>query len=105
MIWAYVLIRDTPPPTEVAWLPLTTTPLSSSELRLSMPPPEDALPLLAKIQQQGRDMKEADIFESWINNLAEGTWSLPETPEQLNQLKELMSLELLPDQYLKYLKI
>lgn len=56
---------------------------------------EDALPLLAKIQQQGRDMKEADIFESWINNLAEGTWSLPETPEQLNQLKELMSQELI----------
>jgi len=56
---------------------------------------EEALPLLAKIQQQGRDMKEADIFESWINNLAEGTWSLPETPEQLNQLKELMSQELI----------
>ena len=56
---------------------------------------EEALPLLAKIQQQGRDMKEADIFESWINNLAEGTWSLPETPEQLNQLKELMSKELI----------
>jgi len=50
--------------------------------------------LLAKIQQ-GRDMKEAEIFESWINNLAEGTWNLPETPEQLDKLKTLMTSELI----------
>lgn len=56
---------------------------------------EAALPLLARIQQQGNIMKEADIFESWVNKLAEGTWSLPETPEQLNKLKELMSKELI----------
>jgi hypothetical protein len=56
---------------------------------------EEALPLLARIQQQGNAMKEADIFESWINTLAEGTWALPETPEQLNKLKELMSKELI----------
>jgi hypothetical protein len=55
---------------------------------------EQALPLLAKIQR-GREMKEADIFENWVNTLAEGTWSLPETPEQLNKLKELMSGELI----------
>ena len=40
-------------------------------------------------------MKEADIFESWINNLGEGTWSLPETPEQLDKLKTLMTKELI----------
>lgn len=40
-------------------------------------------------------MKEAEIFESWINNLAEGTWNLPETPEQVAKLKELMSQELI----------
>lgn len=51
---------------------------------------EAALPLLARIQQ-GNAMKEAQIFESWINNLAEGTWALPETPEQQAKLKELMS--------------
>jgi hypothetical protein len=56
---------------------------------------EEALPLLARIQQQGNAMKEADIFESWINTLAEGTWNLPETPEQLQKLKELMSKELI----------
>jgi hypothetical protein len=56
---------------------------------------EAALPLLAKIQQRGYEMKEADIFESWINNLGEGTWSLPETPEQLDKLKTLMTGELI----------
>jgi hypothetical protein len=56
---------------------------------------EAALPLLARIQQQGNAMKEAEIFESWINNLAEGTWNLPETPEQLDKLKTLMSQELI----------
>lgn len=56
---------------------------------------EAALPLLARIQQQGNDMKEADIFESWANRLVEGTWNLPETPEQVNKLKELMSKELI----------
>ena len=55
---------------------------------------EEALPLLARIQQQGNAMKEADIFESWINTLSEGTWNLPETPEQLQKLKEMMSKEL-----------
>jgi len=56
---------------------------------------EAALPLLARIQQRGQQMKEADIFESWINNLAEGTWTLPETPEQLDKLKTLMTKELI----------
>ncbi len=56
---------------------------------------EAALPLLAKIQQRGQQMKEADIFESWINNLGEGTWNLPETPEQLDKLKTLMTKELI----------
>ena len=56
---------------------------------------EAALPLLAKIQQRGHEMKEAEIFENWINNLAEGTWTLPETPEQLDKLKTLMTKELI----------
>jgi hypothetical protein len=52
---------------------------------------EQALPILARLQQQGNDMKEAQIFESWIDQLAEGTWSLPETPEQQAKLHDLMS--------------
>jgi hypothetical protein len=56
---------------------------------------EAALPTLAKIQQQGMNMKEAQIFENWINNLSEGTWALPETPDQMEKLNQLMSAELI----------
>jgi len=55
---------------------------------------EAALPLLARIQQQGQAMKEANIFEAWANRLVEGTWSVPDTPEKQEQLIELMSKEL-----------
>jgi hypothetical protein len=55
---------------------------------------EAALPVLAKLQQENK-MKEADIFESWANCLAEGTWALPDTPEQQQALQELMSRELI----------
>jgi hypothetical protein len=55
---------------------------------------EDALPLLAKIQQQGQAMKEANIFEAWAENLAEGTWATPDTPEKQKQLIDLLSKEL-----------
>lgn len=54
---------------------------------------EEALPLLARITQEANSMKEAQIFESWINNLVEGTWALPETPEQKQELVDLMSKE------------
>jgi hypothetical protein len=56
---------------------------------------EAALPTLARIQQRGSAMKEAQIFENWINNLAEGTWALPETPEQQAKLTELMASDLI----------
>ena len=55
---------------------------------------ESALPLLAKIQQQGTAMKEANIFEAWVNSLMEGTWQLPDTPEKQAELLELMSTDL-----------
>jgi len=55
---------------------------------------EEALPLLARITQEANAMKEAKIFESWINNLVEGTWAIPETPEQKQTLVDLMSKEL-----------
>lgn len=54
---------------------------------------EEALPLLARIQQQGTEMKEANIFESWANQLMEGTWATPDTPEKRAQLVALMSKE------------
>ena len=55
---------------------------------------ESALPLLAKIQQ-GTAMKEVQVFENWIANMAEGTWALPDTPEQEARLQKLMSSELI----------
>jgi hypothetical protein len=54
---------------------------------------EQALPLLAKIQKE-TSMKEVEIFENWVDQLSEGTWALPETPEQIQRLKDLMSTEL-----------
>ena len=39
-------------------------------------------------------MREADIFESFIDRLAEGTWAVPDTPEAERKLEELMSQEL-----------
>jgi hypothetical protein len=53
---------------------------------------EEALPILARIQQ-GTDMKEANIFEAWADNLVEGTWQLPDTPEKKSKLVELLSKE------------
>jgi hypothetical protein len=55
---------------------------------------EQALPILARISQQGHAMKEANIFESWANKLMEGTWAMPDTPEKKEQLVVLLSKEL-----------
>jgi hypothetical protein len=55
---------------------------------------EDALPLIARIQQQGTEMKEANIFEAWADRLMEGTWQTPDTPEKQASLVQLMSAEL-----------
>lgn len=55
---------------------------------------EDALPLIARIQQQENAMKEAAIFEAWAQRLTEGTWQTPDTPEKQAQLIELMSQDL-----------
>jgi hypothetical protein len=56
---------------------------------------EQALPILAKIRQRETNMKEAQVFENWVNQVCEGTWSLPDTPEQNAKLQKLMSEPLL----------
>ena len=53
---------------------------------------EAALPVLARIKET--NMREADIFESYIDRLAEGTWAVPDTPEAERRLQELMAEEL-----------
>jgi hypothetical protein len=55
---------------------------------------EQALPILARIQQQGTAMKEANIFEAWADRLVEGTWATPDTPEEQQELIALLSQEL-----------
>jgi hypothetical protein len=55
---------------------------------------EQALPVLARIQQQGNAMKEANIFEAWAERLVEGTWSTPDSPEAQQKLLDLMTKEL-----------
>ena len=39
-------------------------------------------------------MKEAAIFESWADQLMEGTWQTPDTPEKQARLVELLSTDL-----------
>lgn len=50
---------------------------------------EEALPILAQIKET--NMKEVDEFTSWADGLVEGTWSLPDSAEKIDKLKELMS--------------
>ena len=39
-------------------------------------------------------MRELAMFESWANNITEGTWAIPNSPESLGRLKEILSNEL-----------
>lgn len=52
---------------------------------------EEALPILARLAETENKMKEINEFEQWTNKVMEGTWSLPDTPEEMNQLKKLLS--------------
>ena len=56
---------------------------------------EQALPILAKIRQRETNMKEAQVFENWVNQVCEGTWALPDDPDQRAKLQKLMSEPLL----------
>lgn len=58
---------------------------------------EEALPILARLSRDAvpGKMKEANEFESWVNDMSEGTWALPDTRETKHQLKDLMSRELI----------
>jgi hypothetical protein len=48
-----------------------------------------ALPVLAQVKSE-MQTKEADIFEAWANHIVEGTWSSPDTPEKIQQLRDFM---------------
>jgi hypothetical protein len=53
---------------------------------------ESALPILARLKET--QMREINEFESWTDQVMEGTWAMPTTPEQQRQLKDLMAQEL-----------
>jgi hypothetical protein len=53
---------------------------------------EEALPILARLKEQ--DIPEAGMFAQWADQITEGTWSLPDTPEKAEKLQALMSQEL-----------
>jgi hypothetical protein len=55
---------------------------------------EEALPVLTRIANEAQRRKEAAMFESWADQLVEGTWALPDTKEDKNRLQDLMSREL-----------
>ena len=52
---------------------------------------EEALPILARLNSKQDKMKEAAEFESWANNVTEGTWATPDTPAAENDLRLLLS--------------
>lgn len=58
---------------------------------------EEALPLLARLAAVGaadseeNNMKEITEFENWATQVTEGTWALPDTPQAIAQLQQLMA--------------
>lgn len=64
---------------------------------------EEALPILARLAApvvagsigKENEMKEINEFENWADTVTEGTWSLPETPADLEKLQTLMANELI----------
>jgi len=50
---------------------------------------ESALPLLARLR--GEPMKELNEFEQWSQQITEGTWAVPDTPESKNELEKLLA--------------
>ena len=51
-----------------------------------------AVPVLTKVANRDDDsMKEIQEFESWAHEVTEGTWALPDTPEEQDRLRQLMS--------------
>jgi hypothetical protein len=54
----------------------------------------DALPYVYRAYQKHKTQRNnsmTDEFESWANDLAEGTWALPDQDEEIEQLDKLMS--------------
>lgn len=54
----------------------------------------DALPYVYRAYKRQKQMQETDLtaeFESWANEIAEGTWTVPDTDNKIRDLDELMA--------------
>lgn len=56
---------------------------------------EEALPVLARLAEEQNIMGEVREFDNWTQDVCEGTWALPNTPESMKKLQDLMSRELI----------
>ena len=58
---------------------------------------EEAMPILSRLSTNisNEKMKEANEFESWADDVTEGTWALPDNRGEEEKLKELMTKPLL----------
>jgi hypothetical protein len=54
----------------------------------------EALPIVQKAYEMKKDNKWASKFETWAQQVSEGTWALPETEEDKKHLIDLMSEKL-----------
>jgi hypothetical protein len=67
---------------------------------------EDVLPVLANLlseynkqkqsttMESNNTMQELAMFENWAHNITEGTWAIPDSPEAIQRLKEILKQEL-----------
>ena len=51
---------------------------------------DTALPIVQKAYNMKKSNKFAEQFESWANNVSEGTWAKPEGEEQVSELIDLL---------------
>jgi hypothetical protein len=85
--------RDSFDPTEITSTDETVETIRELFMQQTLDPRvEQALPILAKLNTN--EMTEADMFEQWAEQVTEGTWALPDTPEKAERLQQLMSQEL-----------
>lgn len=67
---------------------------------------EDVLPVLANLlseynkqkqsttMESNNTMQELAMFENWAHNITEGTWAIPDSPEAIQKLKEILKQDL-----------
>jgi hypothetical protein len=85
--------RDTFDPAEITTTNEAVETIRELFLQQTLDPRvEQALPILAKLKEN--EITEADMFEQWASQIAEGTWALPDTPEKAERLQALMAQEL-----------